>query len=171
MSKSGEIKNLSNLVKPDIGIITNVGEAHIENFNNLNEIAKAKSEIIANIKNGGFLILNKDDKYFNYFLKIAKKKKIKVLSFGINKKSDAYLVKNKKYKNYNFLHLKILNKNIFLKAKNINPLTIFNILSSLLTLSLLNLDLSKIKNLTNFFNSVEGRGKKYIIKRLSLIHI
>ena len=68
-----KFSHLSNLVKPDIGIITNIGEAHIENFNNLNGVAKAKSEIIENIKNGGFLVLNKDDKYFNYFSKIAKK--------------------------------------------------------------------------------------------------
>ena len=95
MSKIGEIKKLSGLVKPDIGVITNVGEAHIENFNNLDGIAKAKSEIIQNINKNGFLILNKDDKYFNYFSKIAKKRKIKVLSFGIAKKSDAYLVKKK----------------------------------------------------------------------------
>jgi len=165
MSKPGEIQKLSNLVKPDIGIITNIGEAHIKNFDNLNGIAKAKSEIIKNINDNGFLILNKDDKYFNYLSKIAKRKKIKVLSFGSIKKSDAYLIKNKTYKNYNLLHLKILNKNIFLKLKNINSLTILNILSSLLTISALNLDLSKIKNLTNFFSLVEGRGKTHIIKR------
>ena len=165
MSHAGEISHLSNLVKPDIGIITNIGEAHIENFNNLNGVAKAKSEIIENIKNGGFLVLNKDDKYFNYFSKIAKKNKIKVLSFGINKKSDAYLIKNTTFNNYNLLHLKILNNNIFLKVKNINSLTILNILSSFLTLSILNLDLSKVKNLTNFVSFVEGRGKMHIIKR------
>ena len=42
MSKKGEIDNLSKIVKPNIGIITNVAEAHIENFKNLNHIAKAK---------------------------------------------------------------------------------------------------------------------------------
>ena len=165
MSESGEIRNLSNLVKPDIGVITNIGEAHIENFDNLNGIARAKSEIIENIKNGGFLVLNKDDKYFNYFSKIAKTKKIKVLSFGINKKSDAYLIKINKYKNYDLLHLKVLNNNIFLKIKKTNSLIILNTLSSLLILSILNLDLSKTKNLTNFINSAEGRGKAHIIKR------
>ena len=96
---------------------------------------------------------------------MQKKKKIKVLSFGKNKKSDAYLIKTKYYKNYNLLHLKVLNNNIVLKVKNTSSLTILNILSSLLILSLLNLDLSKIKNSTNFFNSVEGRGKAHIIKR------
>ena len=165
MNKPGEILKLSSLVKPDIGVITNIGEAHIENFNNLNGIAKAKSEIIENINNDGHLILNKDDKYFNYFSKLAKKRKIKILSFGIVKKSDAYLIKKKTYKNYSLLHLKVFNKKIVLKVKNINSLNILNILSSLLILSIFNLDLSKIKNLTNFFNSLEGRGKMHTIKR------
>jgi murE/murF fusion protein len=165
MSRAGEIRNLSNLVKPDIGVITNIGEAHIENFNNLNGVAKAKSEIIENINSGGFLVINKDDKYFKYFSKIARKKKINILSFGMNKKSDAYLIKIKQYKNYDLLHLKVLDNDIFLKIKNTNSLIILNILSILLILSLLNLDLSKIKNLTNFFNLIEGRGRKHTIKR------
>ena len=42
MSKAGEINRLSRLIKPHIGIITNVGEAHIENFKNLRGIADAK---------------------------------------------------------------------------------------------------------------------------------
>ena len=77
MSNTGEIRKLSNLVKPNIAIITNIGEAHIENFENLNDIAKAKSEIIENINKDGYLILNRDDKYFNYLSKLAKKEKLK----------------------------------------------------------------------------------------------
>ena len=69
MSKKGEIHSLSKLIKPHIGIITNIGEAHIENFKNLNGIAQAKGEIINNIKKNGILILNRDDKYYNYFKK------------------------------------------------------------------------------------------------------
>ena len=42
MSKAGEINKLSKLVRPHIGIITNIGEAHIENFKNLNEIMKKR---------------------------------------------------------------------------------------------------------------------------------
>ena len=53
MSNKGEINNLAKLVSPDLGIITNVGEAHIENFKNIHGIAKAKSEIINNIKKTG----------------------------------------------------------------------------------------------------------------------
>ena len=64
MSRAGEIRNLTKLIKPQIGIITNIGEAHIENFRNTKGIANAKSEIIENIEAGGTIILNRDDKFF-----------------------------------------------------------------------------------------------------------
>ena len=35
MSKTGEIRNLTKLIKPNIGVITNIGEAHIENFRSI----------------------------------------------------------------------------------------------------------------------------------------
>ena len=165
MSNKGEVRKLSNLVKPNIAIITNIGEAHIENFVNLNGIAKAKSEIIDNIKKNGYLILNSDDKYFNYLSKLAKKKKINILSFGKSNKSNAKLVKNKLYKNYNNLHFRVLDKNIFLKVKNANPLIISNILFSLLTLQILDLDVTKIINFSNYFQLAEGRGKMHLISR------
>jgi len=164
MSNKGEIRKLSNLVKPNIAIITNIGEAHIENFDNLNGIARAKSEIIENISKDGYLILNRDDKYFNYFSKLANKKKIKVLTFGKSNNSSAKLIKNKLYKNYNNLHFKILNKDVYLKVKNINSVTISNILSILLTLHILDLDLKKINFLTNF-QLIEGRGKVHLVSR------
>ena len=53
MSKAGEINKLSKLVKPNIAIITNIAEAHIENFKNFKGIAKAKGEIIENISKFG----------------------------------------------------------------------------------------------------------------------
>jgi len=165
MSNAGEIRKLSNLVKPDIAIITNIGEAHIENFDNLNGIAKAKSEIIENINQGGYLILNNNDKYFNYLLKLARKRKIKVLSFGKSKKSDAKIIKKNLHRNYNDLHFKVLNKNIHLRVKSANPLIIDNILTTLLILHTLHLDLKKIKDFSNYFQLVEGRGKSHIISR------
>ena len=52
-------------------MITNISHAHIKNFKNINQIALAKSEIIKNIKEGGSLILNKDDKFYNLHKKIG----------------------------------------------------------------------------------------------------
>ena len=53
MSKTGEIDNLSKIVKPNIAIATNIAEAHIENFKILDTYAKG--EIIDNISSSGYL--------------------------------------------------------------------------------------------------------------------
>ena len=58
-------------------MITNIGEAHLENFKNVKGIAKAKSEIIENIETGGTIILNRDDKFFNFLFKKAKNLNLK----------------------------------------------------------------------------------------------
>ena len=92
MSKPGEIRKLTKIIKPHLGIITNIGEAHIENFKNLRGIANAKGEIIDYIENNGTIILNRDDKFFHYLQKKAKLRKLRVVSFGTNKDSDICLV-------------------------------------------------------------------------------
>ena len=74
MSKAGEINSLTKIIRPNIGIITNIGEAHIENFKSIKDIANAKGEIIDNIKKNGTIILNYDDKYFLFKKKSRTKK-------------------------------------------------------------------------------------------------
>ena len=159
MSKAGEINKLSKIIKPDIAIITNIGEAHIENFNNLKEIADAKGEIIKNIKKEGVIILNRDDRFFSYLEKKAKLQNLKVTSFGISKKSDVYPISTKKN---HHLNIKIKNESIKFKNKNLN---IYNVLSSLALLKELNLDINKIKKHYEKIEPSEGRGKIHIINR------
>ena len=162
MSRKGEINKLSKLIKPHIAIITNIGEAHIENFKNLKGIAKAKSEIITNIKKGGTLILNHDDAYYRYLKDKADRSKIKVVTFGFSKKSQIYPVMIAKNKKNTKLKIKVNNQILKLVIKNIN---IYNVLSSIALLNELNLDLNKIiKNFKNF-EPTEGRGKIHSIKR------
>ena len=87
MDKKGEIDYLSNIIKPDVGVITNISYAHAKNFKNIKQIAQAKSEIIKNIKNGGSIILNADDQFYSFHKNIAQKKKLKIYSFSIKKKN------------------------------------------------------------------------------------
>jgi len=103
MDKKGEINYLSKIIKPDVGVITNISYAHIKNFENINQIALAKSEIIENIKDDGHLILNKDDKFYNFHKKIALKRNLKILSFSLKNKSattnlDSISKEKSKYK-------------------------------------------------------------------------
>ncbi len=162
MSRAGEINILSKIIRPHIGIITNIGEAHIENFNSLKEIADAKSEIMNHIENNGILLLNRDDKYFNYLEKKAKSKNLKVVSFGINKEADVYPLSFSEREKKQRITIKTPRRTLNFKIKNIN---IYNVLSSIALLELLNLDLNKILKYFQSHEPTEGRGKIYEIKR------
>ena len=162
MSKAGEIKNLSRLIKPNIGVITNIGEAHLENFKNVLGIAKAKSEIMESLAPGGTIILNKDDKFFKFLSNRAKEHKLKILTFGINKKSDVYLEKITKKENISRVYIKINNIKMNFNIKDLN---IYNVLSSLAILIALKIDPLKIISRFKHFNSPEGRGKRYSVSR------
>ena len=163
MSKPGEINTLSSLIRPHIGIITNIGEAHIENFKNLDGIARAKSELINNIVQGGTLILNHDDKYFNFLKKKAKLRNLKVVSYGIDKKSDIHPRSIIKKSNQNTnLKLTIKDQKFNFEFKNIN---IYNILSSIAVLKELNLGLNQVANCLKHYQPTEGRGRIYNIRR------
>ena len=162
MSKTGEIRNLSKLIKPDIGVITNIGEAHLENFKNIKGIAQAKSEIIENIKAGGTIVLNRDDKFFKFLFRKAKLYRLKTITFGSHEKSDIFLKKIIKKKKLSKIFIKINNKQFEFEIGDLN---IYNVLTSVAILEVLKIDLKKI--ITKFQNIElsEGRGKKYSIKR------
>ena len=162
MSKAREIKP-TKLVKPHIGIITNIGEAHLENFKNIKGIAEAKSEIIEKIDDDGTIILNRDDKFFNYLFKKAKSYKLKIYTFGSHKKSDVRLIKiiNKDNKSKVFVKINNNEKIVFF----IRDLNIYNVLASIALLKVINVSLKKIKSKYEDFESSDGRGKKHKIFR------
>ena len=66
MNHFGEIRYLGEMVRPDIAVITNVGDAHIENLGNTRQgILQAKCEIFEHLSPDGIAILNGDDPLLN----------------------------------------------------------------------------------------------------------
>ena len=66
MNHFGEIRYLGEMVRPDIAVITNVGDAHIENLGNTRQgILQAKCEIFENLAPEGIAVLNGDDELLN----------------------------------------------------------------------------------------------------------
>jgi len=162
MSNTGEIRKLSKLVKPNIGVITNIGEAHIENFKNINGIANAKSEIIENISPGGVIILNRDDKFYNFLFRKAKQYNLRTLSFGKHYKSDIRLKKIIKKGIKSMIYILIKNKTVIFTIKDLN---ISNVLASIAVLEELKVKLNSIKSKFQNFEPADGRGKKHSISR------
>jgi len=61
MSGPGEIARLSEIAGPDVGVITNIGAAHLETLGTVEAVARAKAELIDALPDNGRAVLNKDD--------------------------------------------------------------------------------------------------------------
>jgi UDP-N-acetylmuramoyl-tripeptide--D-alanyl-D-alanine ligase len=67
MSHAGEIAALAKIAQPEIGVVTNVAPVHLEFFDSVADIARAKYELIASLPAGATAILNADDEYVSQF--------------------------------------------------------------------------------------------------------
>ncbi len=61
MSERGEIARLAEIAKPSIGMITNIGAGHLENFDGISGVARAKGELFINLPADGIALINADD--------------------------------------------------------------------------------------------------------------
>ena len=93
MERKGEIDFLTRLVQPDIGIITSVGLVHIDNFESIEDIAKAKLEIVNGIKSDGLFIYYGDDELIENTVRNTEiKSSIRKRTFG-NKTNNSLWIK------------------------------------------------------------------------------
>jgi len=85
MSHAGEIAALARIAQPNEGVVTNVAPVHLESFDSIAGIARAKYELIAALPHGGTAILNADDEYVSQF---GRDFKGKVVMFGLKSSAD-----------------------------------------------------------------------------------
>lgn len=83
----GQIKSLAKIVQPTIGIVTNVNETHIELLGSVENIAKAKGELVEEIFEGGTVILNADNKFTSDMKKLVNPG-VKIISYGLENPAD-----------------------------------------------------------------------------------
>ncbi len=85
MSTPGEIATLTELVRPDYGVITNVDAAHLETMLTVEAIAKAKFELLDNMSKDGTVFLNVDNEYLRRRYLTESRQRY---GFGIREESD-----------------------------------------------------------------------------------
>ena len=85
MSRPGEIARLTEIADPDVGVILNVGMAHMEGLLSLEGIAEAKAELMEEIRPEALMVLNGDDELL---MKKANAISRKTLTFGFGERND-----------------------------------------------------------------------------------
>ena len=88
----GQIEILAQVVKPTIGIVTNVSETHIELLGSIENIARAKGELVEAIQSGGTIILNADNRHTAGMKNLAGDG-VRVLTYSLEKDAD-FVAKN-----------------------------------------------------------------------------
>ncbi|MBT8068325.1 MAG: UDP-N-acetylmuramoyl-tripeptide--D-alanyl-D-alanine ligase [Gammaproteobacteria bacterium] len=82
----GEIAYLTGLARPDIVVITNAAEAHLEGFGSVRGVSRAKGEILQGDERPQAAILNVDDEYFDYWSSLVTD--VRKISFGLGEAAD-----------------------------------------------------------------------------------
>lgn len=122
----GDIKEICDLVKPQYGIVTSIGNQHLETFKTLANIKKTKMELIDALPEDGLGFLNYDDKNI-----VNCKTEKNIITYGLNDNKDAWaedIVLNEKGSNFTIC-LKN-GKRIEVKTKLLGEHNILNIVGA-----------------------------------------
>ncbi len=88
MNHSGELSALTQLVRPDVAIITTIAPAHIGHFSGEEEIADAKAEIFEGLQEGGTAIIPRDNPHYERLRAAAEKHAANIVTFGLHADAD-----------------------------------------------------------------------------------
>ena len=154
-SHLGEIKEKAKFIKPQYGILTIIGTAHLESFGSQENIQKAKFELIDSLPDDGVAVLNMDDENQTSYDIKSKCKKIWV-SLN-NKKADVYADNIKLSSKGTTFKCHIKDKNVLLETRLLGTHNVYNILQSVALAYELGLTLEQIQTGVKRIRSVEHR--------------
>lgn len=141
MYNLGEIDYLAEIVKPNIGVITNIGIAHLMNLKTRENILKAKLEIANYMNSKDTLLINGD----NDMLQTIDKSQLKpkTYTFGLGRQNDIHPLAVKTENNKTYVTAKVLGEEVDFVIPTIGEHNISNALSAMGVCKLLGLDLKQ----------------------------
>ncbi|ACP53696.1 UDP-N-acetylmuramoylalanyl-D-glutamyl- 2,6-diaminopimelate--D-alanyl-D-alanyl ligase [Rickettsia africae ESF-5] len=170
MNHKGEIRELVQILKPNIAMITNISEAHLEFFNSLEEIAEAKCEIFANFSKNDIAVINADTNCYNKILSILKKLSITdIHSFGRSAKTSAELILYENLGEQVYLKYKINKKVLDVMIPFIPRHFTENYTGVLLIIDILGKDIEIAANHLANISPTKGRGEIINIQNCRVI--
>ncbi len=154
--RPGRIKNLCDFVHPKYGILTVIGEAHLETFKTRENIQKTKFELIESLPHDGVAILNMDDPY-QVSYKLKNQVMVKWIAID-NRDADVYATDVKfDNKGMNFICHYGDNKEIKLSTRLLGKHNVYNILASVALALHMEIPINDIKASVGALSSTEHR--------------
>lgn len=165
MNHAGEITPLSEMVKPDVALITTVAPVHLGHFSGLDEIAEAKAEIFAGLTPGGAAVVNRDNEYFEFLYDQAKAAgAVDVVGFGEHARAEARLLNFAPEENASEVRADILGERVDFRLNSPGRHHAINALGVLSSLVLLGGDLASGAAALSGVSATPGRGARRIFK-------
>lgn len=166
MNEIGGTRRLCDIARPEIGVITNIGDTHLEFMHSRDGVAQEKSELFEAISGNGIAILNSDDiMVMNIGEKFNFKQKI---TFGIKNKAEIYAnqIINKKEQGTEFL----LNSKYQVKLSIPGIYNIYNALAATCVAQAMDADFTDIVSSLESFKLTMMRMEKLNINGIEIIN-
>lgn len=155
MNKKGEIANLCRIADPNVGVVTNISNVHIEFLRSINGVKEAKKELIDYLGRDDTAILNSDDPLVKSFIPSVKGKTV---TFGT---SNGVMVRGKILNNYKEkgfgFELTIGDERISILTSAIGRFNLYNALGAAAVGFVLNMNAGEIKKGLEEFRPVSMR--------------
>lgn len=148
----GEIDYLTNIARPDVALVNNVGPAHLEGFGSLENIAKAKAEIYNGLSDEGIAVLNKDDVFAPFWEDYCAD--MDTISFSmVDDSADVYasVIEGDLYR------VSVNSEQAELALKVPGKHNVMNALASIAVTYSLGLSLQEITSSLSTFENIQGR--------------
>lgn len=156
MNHLGEIDVLTKIAKPTVAVITNIGTSHIGNLGSRENILKAKLEILNGLKKDGVVVINNDNDLLHKWAE-ENKDKYKIITYGIENKSDFMAYDIKQEERNSTYKIMINNKEYFVKVPVGGLHFVYNSLSSIAVGSYLNINPDKMLTGIDKFELTKNR--------------
>ncbi len=161
MSGPGEIKMLARLVMPTVGVITNIGPAHLEFLGSLDMVVQAKGELLENMEPNSIAVLNADDRYFE-----ALKAKFNgsMITFGIDKAADVTAVDIRQEKNLTDFNIRSGDAAVRVRLQAVGRHNVYNALAAAAAALAVGMPLESVKYGLEDFSPIAMRSELKQIK-------
>jgi len=165
-NRPGEIDRLGEICIPDIGVITNIGFAHLEGLGSIEGVMNAKGELLKRIKPEGTAVLNADDSRVLY---LSTKTSRKVLYFGLSEDARIKALNVNETTTGISFTLVLPEERVPIKLRTSGRFMVSNALAAASVGYIIGLSLEEIKAGLECFQPVKGRINIFDIRGVHII--